>query len=53
MKNVGMSPKEIAEHNADIVARLQASQAFVQSGLTAKPAEKAAADKAEAKAAKK
>lgn len=53
MKTLGMSPKEVAEHNADIVARLQASQAFVQSGLTEKPAEKAAAEKTEAKAAKK
>ena len=32
-----MTPAQIAEHNADIVSRLQASQEFVQSGLTEKP----------------
>ena len=49
-----MTPKQISEHNADIVARLKASQDFVQSGLTDKAeAEKQAAAKAERKAATK
>ena len=53
-RDVVMTPAQIKTHNADIVARLQASQEFVQSGLTDKAeAEKQAAAKAEAKAAKK
>lgn len=49
-----MTPKQIAEHNADIVSRLRASQTFVQSGLTDKAeAEKEAAARAERKAATK
>lgn len=35
----------IAEHNADIVARLRASDEFIRQGLTEKPGTKGAEDK--------